>query len=113
MAFSTYLHFGIDIEHISDRVNRVQDYFMTEDEKSPLHGSDTLYNLVVWSSKESIFKALRDGVANNMKNIHIPPFPLSPKGTFQATVKEHPLLHDSTVYYECHKDFVLTAAFIH
>ena len=113
IAFSTCLHFGIDIEHISDRVNRVQDYFMTEDEKSPDHGCDTLYNLVVWSSKESIFKALRDGVANNMKNIHIPPFPLSPKGTFQATVKKHPLLHDSTVYYECHEDFVLTSAFVH
>lgn len=110
VAVSNRLFFGIDIETISERINRVTPYFITEEEVPQDNTDKTLYNLVVWSAKESIFKALRDGVANNMKNIHIPPFSLAERGDFSANINTHPSFHNAFVHYECTGSYVLTIA---
>ncbi len=47
---------GIDIEYVSNRVDRIAHRFMRADETA----TDTLGRLLVWSAKESLFKLCSD-----------------------------------------------------
>ena len=52
VIYSPSFEVAIDIEHISDRINRVADRFLREDERL----SGTLPRLVAWCAKETAFK---------------------------------------------------------
>ena len=108
VAISRDSGFGIDIEAISPRVDNILKYFMRSDEY-PLPTSDnTLYHLIIWSAKESIFKSLMSGEVNTMRNYYIPPFELCEKGEFCASIPTTKQTFD--VIYFSTKDFVLTIA---
>lgn len=74
---------GIDIEYISPRVLRIQNRFLSSYEKAAIPAKDQLLQtLILWSAKESVFKALgQEGVEFNSHLIS-EPFKLSAAGTF-------------------------------
>lgn len=49
---STNFKVGVDIEYFSDRVNRVADRFIREDEQN----DDLSHRLINWSAKETVYK---------------------------------------------------------
>ncbi len=108
MAVGETDHFGIDIETLSPRVDKVLRHFMRPDEHPAPQEENTVYHLVLWSAKESLFKSLMTGEVNTMLDYKIPPFPLKAKGMFPATIEAGNVA--MTVHYLTASDYVMTLA---
>lgn len=62
---------GIDIEHRSERVQRVKSRFLSEAECAALHGASTEALLVCWSAKEAAFKMTGRRAADFREDLQI------------------------------------------
>ena len=65
IGISNETHFGIDIQHKTDKIFKIKSKFLSKKEGKFLGKTDKMEFLIkVWSAKESIFKALgREGVS--------------------------------------------------
>ena len=65
IGISNEIDFGIDIQHKTDKVFKIQNKFLSEMESKFLEKKEDLESLIkVWSAKESIYKALgKQGVS--------------------------------------------------
>ncbi len=65
IGISNEIDFGIDIQHKTDKVFKIQNKFLSEMESKFLGKKNDLESLIkVWSAKESIYKALgKEGVS--------------------------------------------------
>ena len=65
IAISNETHFGIDIQHKTDKIFKIKSKFLSKKEGKFLGKTDNMEFLIkVWSAKESIFKALgKEGVS--------------------------------------------------
>ena len=65
IGISNEIDFGIDIQHKTDKVFKIQNKFLSEMESKFLGKKEDLESLIkVWSAKESIYKALgKQGVS--------------------------------------------------
>ena len=104
---------GMDIEHISSRIERVAPRFTASEEASYIDAHDaqsrTLYHLINWSAKETLYK-LHDtsSLAEFKEAFHVAPYPLAGQGTLTATVSTGDVVE---VHYRVSPDFVCTWAF--
>ena len=79
IALAQHGEIGIDIEQISDRVNRVKSRFVRDDEQA-----ETINELLLhWSAKETAFKMLHRRKVDFLKHFKITPFEVEEEGTFQ------------------------------
>jgi phosphopantetheinyl transferase len=62
---------GIDIEVPTDKVIRIKDKFINEEEKTNLHPDTPLLITLLWSAKESVFKWYGDGGVDFRQHIHL------------------------------------------
>ena len=72
---------GIDIEYMADRVMKITERFLSQEELSslPTQAEDrNTYALLCWSAKETAFKALGTDGVDFRKHFNIHPFVLSP-----------------------------------
>lgn len=114
VAYSTAGPIGLDIEHISDRVERIADRFTSPAEAEYIDTHEqqerVLYHLINWSAKETLYKLLDDTSMAEFKiAFHIAPYTLSPQGSLDATI----LASDDkkvAVHYRLFSDFVCTWA---
>ena len=114
VAYSTEGPIGLDIEHISDRVERIADRFTSPAEAEYIDTHEqqerVLYHLINWSAKETLYKLLDDTSMAEFKiAFHIAPYTLSPQGSLDATI----LASDEkkvAVHYRLFSDFVCTWA---
>ena len=103
---------GMDLEHISSRIERVAPRFTTAEEASYIDAHDAqsrmLYHLINWSAKEALYK-LHDtpSLAEFKEAFHIAPYPLAGQGTLTATVSTGDVVE---VHYRVSPDFVCTWA---
>jgi phosphopantetheinyl transferase len=103
---------AIDIETISSRVKNVMHRFMSDEELSHTPPSgDTIYLLLHWSAKESVFKYMDESGIDFRRHIHITPFqPLKGKwGIFHAHETKTQIRETFAVHYFISDEFVLTA----
>ena len=65
IGISNETHFGIDIQHKTDKIFKIKSKFLSKKEGKFLGKTDNMEFLIkVWSAKESIFKALgKEGVS--------------------------------------------------
>ena len=65
ICISNETHFGIDIQHKTDKIFKIKSKFLSKKEGKFLCKTDNMEFLIkVWSAKESIFKALgKEGVS--------------------------------------------------
>lgn len=110
MAFACFPHFGIDIEYVSDRADRVAGYFINEGEIPVTCSSPSAYRQVLWCAKESLFKSLVYACVNDMKKSTIAPFVLSEKGEAKALVSYDGREYNADICYQRHSSYVLTIA---
>jgi len=96
---------GIDIEHISDRVNKVKHKFLSEDE---LTWSDSNAQMTAcWGAKEAVFKIYEKEL--DFKDIRIEPFVVTGDGgRFNATVIKNGINKLFTIRYRMIEDDMLT-----
>lgn len=111
VAISTLYHVGIDIEIFSHRVDSIVDKIMIRAEKAPKKldaESQTWHSLLVWSTKESVYKCLDIDTLDYKNGILISPFDLQSQGEMKAQYTNYNYHYMLYVHYRCMEDFVLT-----
>jgi 4'-phosphopantetheinyl transferase len=101
---------GIDIERARDRIERVADRFLSEEELRMIGSEKRLQKLCVcWGAKESIYK-LNGTPTNFIRDMVILPFDYLCKGNafFTATGMEKGDVRFYRVYYREIGDYILT-----
>lgn len=114
VAYSTAGPIGLDIERISDRVERIAHRFTSADEAAYIDTNEASarqqYHLINWSAKETLYKLLDDTrMADFKAAFHIAPYTLGTQGTLHATL----LMAGNDrveVHYRLLPDFVCTWA---
>ncbi len=101
---------GIDIEYISTRVMRIQNRFLSQPEIAALQPDDPLtQTLILWSAKESAFKALDKEGVDFREQLVSDPFTLRAEGIFkiQELRTEEQIIFP--IQYWVNGEYVLTA----
>ncbi len=98
---------GIDIEMISDRVTRLYDKFISDNEYIN-SDNEVVHQLLHWSAKETLFKIMKESEVDFKEHLRILPFDPLEKGVFKAkefkTIKQK----EYCIHYEVFEDAVLT-----
>ena len=75
VALHPEMKVGIDIEHISQRIQKIRSRFMNKKEEANLDKEhEEMHLLLHWSAKESIFKLLEEQDVDFETYLHINPF---------------------------------------
>lgn len=99
-------YIGIDIQHITDKVKNVQSKFVSDEEFIDAD-NELIHLLLHWSAKETIYKALGDGV-DLKRSFSIEHFIPARAGQFRIVEKLTGADLQYTITYLVHPDFVLT-----
>lgn len=100
---------GIDIETISDRICRIRERFVSEQEYID-EKNDVIHLLLHWSAKETMFKLLNESEVDFKKHLLISHFTPQQKGTFEVCETRSKQQKHFTIHYEIFPDAVLTWA---
>ncbi len=100
---------GIDVETISERVSKLADKFISENEYID-HSRQVIHQLLHWSAKETMFKMMEESEIDFKEHLHIHPFHPGKKGVFQASESKTPQQKTFQIHYEVLPDAVLTWA---
>lgn len=106
---------AVDIEQISQRVKKIEERFISEEEKHQLSPENEILHLLIhWSAKESLFKLLSDRAENFIEfkeDLRIAAF--TPQtgswGTFEARYLPDETAPPYQVHYLATGQYVLTA----
>ncbi len=102
---------GIDIEYISSRVQKIQNRFLNEREKSNISlQNECIHILLHWSAKESLFKVLGEQDIDFKSCLHIDRFEPQFNEVFSFSAKETKTdyKHNFKVNYLVDTNYVLT-----
>lgn len=103
---------GIDIEYKSDRANKIRNAFMDEQEEARCEKADVSQDFatMVWSVKESVYKATENGCYDFKSYIHTDADYIAANGKFQACENcDGKDLRFEAEYWN-NEDFILTTA---
>ena len=98
---------GIDIETISERVEKVAGRFISEDEYID-PSQKVIHQLLHWSTKECMFKLINESGIDFKQQLHILPFTPNKKGTIDAFETKTIKNKNFKINYEVHSTYVLT-----
>ncbi|NLZ96213.1 MAG: 4'-phosphopantetheinyl transferase superfamily protein [Bacteroidales bacterium] len=98
---------GVDIENYSDRVLRIENRFISEDEYID-PDNRTLHLILHWCAKETLYKLMDSTKIIFKEHLHIKPFQIQDKGVIKASESLSPNNTDFDIYYEVNKNFVIT-----
>lgn len=101
------LHVGIDIEYISNRVERIKDKFISDKEYIDPN-NNIIHQLLHWSAKESLFKLIDQQEIDLKQHLFITPFIPSNKGVMKATEYKTDRQQTYDIHYEVFEKYVLT-----
>ncbi|MGL4852260.1 MAG: 4'-phosphopantetheinyl transferase family protein [Phocaeicola sp.] len=100
---------GIDIEQLSDRVERIAKRFIRADEECNLPVVDrTKALLIYWSAKETVFKLLDEEGVDWRNHMQVHPFQLQREGSFELSEHKTSKNNKFRIRYYTHPEFVLT-----
>lgn len=94
---------GVDIEYVSERVNKVADRFIRPDEQS----ESLAHRLINWSAKETVYKLLSQ---EDLQYFEMRLGPFAPGKAGSVAVEDLRLGRTVDVSYELNDDYVLTWA---
>lgn len=100
---------GIDMETISERVGKLADKFISENEYID-HSQQVIHQLLHWSAKETTFKMMEENEIDFKEHLHVHPFLPGKKGVFQINESRTPRQKTFQIHYEVLPDAVLTWA---
>ena len=105
LILSTRGNVAVDIEYLSNRVERIAHKFIRYDEKAP----DLYSKLIHWCAKETIYKLFSEEMLDFFDTC-LSPFLLSENGTIDVVdLKEK---KTQLVYYRLNDKYVLTYAYL-
>lgn len=108
LSSSSYI--GLDIELFSDRVCRIADRFLRDDEKFAYKTRKLETKLAIWCAKEVLFKYINKEGVDFKRHLHVLPFRYEKRGglfyTCQYRVKKG-FKKFIPMYYESYANFIL------
>ena len=100
---------GIDIEQISQKVERIAPRFLNPVELASAlqdqHKVKALY--ACWCAKEAVYKCHGQKEVSFADNIQLQPFTYAPEGSIQAQLQKDTLLLNYTVQYLQYEDYMV------
>jgi len=100
---------GLDIENRSERILKLKNKFMHSTELVAIDQTqEALHILLYWSAKETLFKIMPEEAIDFIEHLHISPFVLIEKGSFEANETRSQNKQHFTIQYQVFEDFVLT-----
>lgn len=96
---------AVDIEYMSERVNRIVGKFIRDDEVAP----DTVARLVNWSAKETIYKLFSD---EDLQYFEMRLLPFLPENSGLLLVEDLKAEKRERVFYRVNEEYVLTYAYL-
>ncbi|MGL5937628.1 MAG: 4'-phosphopantetheinyl transferase family protein [Phocaeicola sp.] len=109
VALHTHSPVGIDIEYLSQRVERVASRFIRSDEVLNLPTVDRIKALLLyWSAKETAFKLLDEEGVDWRDHLRVHPFEMEEEGTLLLSEYKTVLQQEFKVDYWVSAEFVLT-----
>lgn len=89
VAFSTTGPIGIDMEYLSERIDRISSRFMSDGEiQNTQHPAGIIHRMVYWTMKESMLKLQGDRHLDFRKQLVINNFDLSKTGETLAHIQD-------------------------
>jgi phosphopantetheinyl transferase len=99
---------GIDIEIIKDKIIRVQNKFMSEDELSFIEEQNRIEQLYVcWCAKEAVYKLHGKKEISFKDHIRLAEFKYSENGTLHAKIEKSDFHEDYTVIFRSLDGYML------
>ena len=98
---------GIDIETISERINKVAHKFISDEEYIDA-AQPSIHRLLHWSAKESLFKVTPEKEIDFRQHLFISSFTPETSGKMRACITKLSPNKLLDVYYEVHETYVLT-----
>lgn len=109
VLLSTEPFIGIDIEVPSERVTRVENKFLSDDEKSLTLGKVRTEALMIfWSAKETLFKAIDTNEIDFKKHLKIKNFTHSKIGEIEAEFCKEKDFWKGSIHYISNDHYILT-----
>ena len=104
---------GVDIEHFTDKVFKIQHKFLNEGESGMLNSfkeNEEKRKLLtlLWSTKETVYKWWSFGNVNFKQDIQIIPFSFSIMGSYLTRFTAKEAFVDLKIYYRLFEDFCLS-----
>ena len=107
VVLSSKKYAGIDIQYITDKVLRVRQHFVSEEECIDPK-NEVMHLLLHWSAKETIYKALGTPGVDLLKELYIHPFEPKTEGIFSATERRTESKMTFDIHYILNPHFVFT-----
>jgi len=103
---------GIDIEIIKNKIERVQNKFMSNEELSFIDHKNTIEHLYVcWCAKEALYKLNGKKETSFKDNIHLKPFPYAEKGQLKGSINKKNSSKNYTIFYKKFEDYMVGYAY--
>ena len=102
---------GIDVERRGPRVLRVRERFLNEQEQSFIAADDMNENLIAWTAKEAMFKAVDDPDALLLDDFTVSPFTAVHQGMVVYTGRYRERTFDLSTLVK--DDYFITLAYEH
>ena len=103
---------GIDIEKISQRIERIKNKFLSENELKDINESFRLEKLYIyWCAKEALYKLYGKRDLNFITNIKIAPFNFEQKGHINGELSGDSYSKKYKLFYEQVNDYMLVYVF--
>jgi len=99
---------GIDIELVKNKIERVANKFLMEDELAFIDPSKRVEHLYIcWCAKEAVYKLQGKKNVSFKDNIRLQSFPYQEEGSFIATLEADQECKSFDVHYEAFKDYMI------
>lgn len=109
LAFHPLKPVGVDVEQMSPRILHIVPRVLSAREMAALSPEQKeVHALLVWSAKESLFKAVGVPGIDFREQLHVEPFCPADSGSFEAWESKTALHTRYTVHYKVYDGFVLT-----
>lgn len=99
---------GIDIEIIKEKIERVKNKFLNNQELSFINSDHQIEQLYVcWCAKEALYKLNGKKETSFKNHIHLEDFVYREKGSLSAKIEKENIAHQFTVNYEKLDNYML------
>jgi phosphopantetheinyl transferase len=99
---------GIDIEQISNKIERIAGKFMKDEELAFIASANRTQHLYIcWCAKEAIYKLRGKTGVSFKEHIHLKRFAVADEGSFDASFETHQLCRMFKVHYEKFEDYMI------
>lgn len=107
VAFSKTGPVGVDIEFVSDRINRISGRFMNDKElNNTQHESGSTHRMIYWTMKEAMLKLRGNRSLDFRKDLVIDDFEFSEKGMTYSRIQ------DTDNQYNCINQFYIESELV-